>query len=73
LGIVSDTFKPRLTEDGKLQAGGMTLTEVDLETGQLVYTDRYRNRCIARGGTVVRVDLLDVLEAIMARLRETDT
>ena len=62
------TFPPTLREDHIL-AGGMTLFQVDDE-GRLVFEDRYRRRCIARGTDDVPVHVLDLMELLLERFRQ---
>ena len=57
------TFKPTIRE-GQILAGGMRIAEVGSE-GQLVFEDRYRRRCVARGTDDVQVDLMELLEALL--------
>jgi len=63
------TFRPVITPDGKLQAGGCTLATVET-TGEgpvLVFTDHYHPRCRKRGTDDVRVWLRDIVEAAERR------
>lgn len=64
------TFEARITEDGKAQAGGLTLFRVDSQTGALVFEDRYRRRQLARGTDDVLVDACDLLDALLAYMAE---
>lgn len=66
------TFRPTIQEDGTVRAGGMALGQVDPHTGQLIRYDRYRRRCYERGTPDVRVDLVELMEAIV-RFIETRT
>lgn len=61
------TFEPVIREDGMVLAGGMALFSVD--GGRLVFEDRYRVRCRARGTDDVPVDAVELLEAILDYLR----
>ena len=57
------TFRPVIRE-GHILAGGMRLCEVDDE-GRVIFEDRFRRRCLARGTDDVPVYLLDLLEALL--------
>jgi hypothetical protein len=61
------TFKPTIRER-QILAGGMRIAEVDDE-GRVIFADRFRRRCLARGTDDVPVDLLDLLEAILHHYR----
>ena len=62
------TFKPTIRE-GQILAGGMRIAEVG-DGGQIVFEDRYRRRCLARGTDNVPVDLMEFLETLMHHYRE---
>jgi len=62
------TFKPTIIEQ-RILAGGMTIAEVDDE-GRVIFQDRYRRRCLARGTNDVPVDLVELLEALLYHYRE---
>ena len=62
------TFKPTIIER-QILAGGMRIAEVDDE-GRVIFADRFRRRCVARGTDDVPVDLLDLLEALLYYYRE---
>ena len=62
------TFKPVILE-GQILAGGMRIAEVDDE-GRVIFEDRYRRRCLARGTDDVPVDVLELLEALLAHYRQ---
>ena len=62
------TFKPTIIER-QILAGGMRIAEVD-DDGRVIFEDRYRRRCLARGTDDVPVDLLDLLEAILGYYQE---
>ena len=66
------TFRPVIREDGTAQAGGMSLFRVDDE-GRVVFADRYRARCRARGTDDVPVDVLELLDALTEHLRARET
>ena len=57
------TFKPTIIER-QILAGGMRIAEVD-DDGRVIFEDRYRRRCLARGTDDVPVYLLDLLEALL--------
>ena len=61
------TFKPVIQEN-RILAGGMTIAQVDDE-GRVIFEDRYRRRCLARGTDDVPVDVLELLEALLAHYR----
>ena len=67
------TFRPVVTPDGQLQAGGCTLATVENapEGGGpvLVFRDRYKRRCKARGTDDVRVWLREIVEAVECQER----
>lgn len=63
------TFEPTIREDGLVLAGGMALFTVD-EGGRLVFEDRYRVRCRARGTDDVPVDVVELVEVLLDYLRE---
>jgi hypothetical protein len=63
-----DTFKPTI-QDAQVLAGGMRLAEID-DQGRLVFIDRYQRRCVARGTTIVAVDLCDLMTAILSYYQE---
>jgi len=58
-------FRPVITPDGELRAGGCTLATVEpgMEGPVLVFRDRYHPRCNKRGTEDVRVWLRDIVEA----------
>ena len=58
------TFRPVVRDDGTVQAGGLCLGRVDSQAGHLVRHDRYLRRCYERGTPDVRVDLVELVEAI---------
>ena len=60
-------FPPTLQEN-RILAGGVTLFQVDDE-GRVIFEDRYRRRCIARGSDAVPVDLLELLETVLMYYR----
>ena len=62
------TFKP-VIQEGLILAGGMRIAEVDDE-GRVIFEDRYRRRCLARGTDDVPVDVLELLEALLAHYRQ---
>jgi hypothetical protein len=62
------TFKPTIIER-QILAGGMRIAEVDDE-GRVIFEDRYRRRCLARGTDDVPVDVLELLEALLVHYRE---
>ena len=64
------TFQARITEDGKAQAGGLTLFRVDSASGNLVFEDRYQRRQLARGTPDVPVDVCALLDALLAYVIE---
>ena len=61
-------FPPTLHEN-RVLAGGVTLFQVDDE-GRVIFEDRYRRRCVARGSDNVPVDLVELLELVLAYYRE---
>jgi hypothetical protein len=66
----SATFQPVIREDGRVEAGGMTLFDLDLEGGpRMVFDDRCRTRAMARGTPDVPVDILALMEKILDALR----
>jgi hypothetical protein len=62
------SFKPTIIER-QILAGGMRIAEVDDE-GRVIFEDRYRRRCLARGTDDVPVDVLELLEALLVHYRE---
>ena len=56
-------FPPKL-QDNRVLAGGVTLFQVDDE-GRVIFEDRYRRRCVARGSDNVPVDLVELLELVL--------
>ena len=56
-------FPPTLQEN-RVLAGGVTLFQVDDE-GRVIFEDRYRRRCVARGSDNVPVDLVELLELVL--------
>jgi len=62
------TFKPTIIER-QILAGGMRIAEVDDE-GRVIFEDRYLRRRLARGTDDVPVDVLDLLEALLAHYRQ---
>ena len=57
------TFKPEISEDGTILAGGMkigTVRETDW-----VFPDRYLRRCQARGTEDVPVSLSELVDALL--------
>ena len=60
-------FPPTIQEN-RVLAGGVTLFQVDDE-GRVIFEDRYRRRCIARGSDDVPVDLLELLEVLSTYYR----
>ena len=56
-------FPPTLQEN-RILAGGVTLFQVDDE-GRVIFEDRYRRRCVARGSEDVPVYLVDLLEVVL--------
>jgi hypothetical protein len=64
----SRTFKPTIIER-QILAGGMRIAEVDDE-GRVIFEDRYRRRCLARGTDDVPVYLLDLLEELLRHYGE---
>ena len=60
-------FPPTMQEN-RVLAGGVTLFQVDDE-GRVIFEDRYRRRCIARGSDDVPVDLLELLEVLSTYYR----
>ena len=67
---VSDNDKafPPTLQENRVLAGGVTLFQVDDE-GRVIFEDRYRRRCVARGSDNVPVDLLELLEVLSAYYR----
>ena len=57
------TFKPRIREDGVIEAGGMRIGEVR-ET-ELVFSDKCFTRQNARGTPEIPVSLYDLVEALL--------
>ena len=64
-----DSFRP-VIRNNQIIAGGVRLAELDTQ-GHLIFEDRYRNRCLARGTPAVPVDLLDLLELLIDHYRDT--
>jgi len=64
------TFKPRIREDGVIEAGGMRIGTV--QGTDWVFDDRYRRRCEARGTRDVPVTLYDLVEALIDHLEGLD-
>ncbi len=62
------TFKPTIIER-QILAGGMRIAEVDDE-GRVIFEDRYRRRCLARGTDDVPIDVLELLEALLYYYRQ---
>jgi hypothetical protein len=62
------TFKPAIHE-GRILAGGLAIAEVTPD-GRLVFDDGYRDRCRARGTPDVPVDVCELVECVLAFLRE---
>lgn len=63
----NNAFQPTLREN-RIMAGGLTLFELD-DQGRLIFEDRYRNRCAARGTPDVPVSLMALLDVILAHYR----
>ena len=61
------TFRPTIREN-QILAGGMRIAEVDDE-GRVIFEDRYRRRCLARGSDDVPVDLVELLELLLQHYR----
>ncbi len=57
------TFKPKISEDGTILAGGMRIGEI--RGVDWVFDDRYLDRCQARGTPDVPVTLYDLVEALI--------
>ena len=62
------TFKPTIIER-QILAGGMRICEVDDE-GRVIFDDRFRRRCVARGTDDVPVDVLDLMNLLLDFYRE---
>ena len=62
------TFKPTIRE-GQILAGGMRIAEVG-DRGQLVFSDPYQKRCVARGTDDVPVDLMEFLETLLHHYKQ---
>ena len=62
------TFKPTIIER-QILAGGMRIAEVDDE-GRVIFDDRFRRRCVARGTDDVPVDVLDLMNLLLDFYRE---
>ena len=58
-----DTFKPTIRE-GEILAGGLRIAEITPD-GHLIFNDRYRRRCHARGTPNVPIDVCELVEAII--------
>jgi len=58
-----------IMREGEILAGGMRLFRVDDE-GRVIFEDRYRRRCIARGSDDVTVYLTDLLDIITRHYQE---
>lgn len=58
---MSKSFQPVIQEN-EIRAGGMKIAEI--RDGCLVFEDRWRNRCVARGTPDVPVELWDLLEEL---------
>ena len=63
---MSDNGKsyPPTLQENRILAGGVTLFQVDDE-GRVIFEDRYRRRCVARGSDSVPVDLVELLELVL--------
>ena len=64
------TFRPIVTEDGKVLAGGVKIGE--LRGGSLVFEDGFHPRANRRGTPDVPVDLCELVGAVIERLRALD-
>ena len=62
------TFKPTIIER-QILAGGMRIAEVD-DDGRVIFDDRFRRRCVARGTDDVPVDVLDLMNLLLDFYRE---
>jgi len=62
-----NSFRP-IIRDNHIIAGGVRLAELDAQ-GRLIFEDRYRNRCLARGTPSVPVDLLELLQLLVDHYR----
>ena len=62
------TFRPVIQEN-RILAGGMTLFGVS-DDGRLIFDDRFKRRCIARGTDDVPVHVLDLMELLLERFRQ---
>ena len=62
------TFKPTLRER-QILAGGMRICEVD-DSGRVIFDDRFRRRCVARGTDDVPVYVVDLMELLLEHYRE---
>ena len=67
--MTDNTFPPKVEDDGTIRAGGLSFGQLTND-GKLVQRDRYANRCRARGTDDVAVDLVELMDAVMAYLRE---
>ena len=65
---MTNTFKP-IIQENEILAGGITIAQVDDE-GRVIFKDRYRRRCIARGSDDVPVDLIELMEVVLAHYRK---
>ena len=63
----SKAFPPTLQEN-RVLAGGVTLFQVDDE-GRVIFEDKFKQRCLARGGKDIPVDVLDLLEIVLEYYR----
>ena len=66
----SRTFKPAITEDGKVLAGGMKIAV--LRGSCLVFEDDLYARVNRRDTPDVPVDLAELVDAVIERLRGLD-
>jgi hypothetical protein len=67
IGLRQRIFRPVVTPDGQLQAGDCTLARVETTSDGgpvLVFRDRYRRRCEARGSEDIRVWLRELVDAV---------
>ena len=62
------TFKPTIIER-QILAGGMRICEVD-DSGRVIFDDRFRRRCVARGTDDVPVYVIDLMELLLEHYRE---
>ena len=67
---VSDNDKafPPTLQENRVLAGGVTLFQVDDE-GRVIFEDKFKQRCLARGGKDIPVDVLDLLEIVLEYYR----